>query len=66
MQIIVEAIFEALSHCAALHPDPVDPNDMDEDDDAFVSTDADFDEQEMSEAGRVRKEPLSDHRQAPY
>jgi hypothetical protein len=39
----------------------------DEDDaDAFISTDADFDAQEMSEAGRVRRDPVSDHRHAPY
>jgi nucleotide-sensitive chloride channel 1A len=64
----VEPIFEALSHCAALHPDPADADDMDDEDDgdAFISTDADFDAQEMSEAGRVRRDPVSDHRHAPY
>jgi hypothetical protein len=35
-------------------------------DDALVSADPDFDAQEMSEAGRVRKPPLSDSRHAPY
>jgi nucleotide-sensitive chloride channel 1A len=64
--IPVEAIFEALSHCAALHPDPADPDDIDGDDDAFISTEADFDEQELSEAGRVRRDPSSNHRHAPY
>jgi hypothetical protein len=41
-------------------------DDDDDADDAFVSADPDFDAQEMSEAGRVRREPLSDNRHAPY
>jgi hypothetical protein len=50
----VEPIFEALSFCAALHPDPADEDAMDDDgdDDAFISNEGDFDEQELSEAGR--------------
>jgi nucleotide-sensitive chloride channel 1A len=62
----VEPIFEALSFCAALHPDPADEDAMDDDgDDAFISNEGDFDEQELSEAGRVRSQP-SDKRFAPY
>ena len=67
---IVEPIFENLSLCASLHPDPDDENDMD-DDDAFVDSgefetftgDAD---QELSEVGKVRSDFLNNTRYNPY
>ena len=68
---VVEPIFEALSICAALHPDPEDEDDMDDDDDAFVDPgefetfngDAD---QELSEVGKVRSDFLNHNRFNPY
>ncbi|KAK7691119.1 hypothetical protein QCA50_006222 [Cerrena zonata] len=54
----LESIFEALSLCASLHPDPAGDNDMDDDDDAFIDASA-FEtfngdnEQELSELGRA-------------
>ena len=64
----VEAIFEALSQCAALHPDP-----KDDDEDAFVdlngSTFETFngdENEELSEVGRVRSDFINDNRYAPY
>lgn len=67
----VEPIFEALSHCASLHPDPADADDMDDDNDAFIDTNGletfDGDEdQELSEVGRVRSDFINDSRFAPY
>ncbi|KAI0636173.1 regulator of volume decrease after cellular swelling-domain-containing protein [Trametes polyzona] len=67
----LEPIFEALSLCASLHPDPGADDEMDDDDDAFVDPgefetfngDAD---QELSEVGRVRSDFLNDNRYAPY
>ncbi|KAI6125126.1 regulator of volume decrease after cellular swelling-domain-containing protein [Pisolithus croceorrhizus] len=65
----LDPIFEALSFCASLHPDPDIPED--EDDDAFI-TDGRFetftggDEEELSEVGRVRSDFVNDHRYAPY
>ncbi|KAF8656827.1 hypothetical protein AX16_002375 [Volvariella volvacea WC 439] len=53
----LEAIFEALSQCAALHPDPADLED--EDGDAFVDPDSMLEtftgteEQELSEVGKA-------------
>jgi nucleotide-sensitive chloride channel 1A len=66
---VVESIFEALSGCAALHPDP--ENSADGDDDAFLdgsnfevfNGDAD---QEFSQVGRVRSDFANDSRYAPY
>ncbi|EKM57833.1 uncharacterized protein PHACADRAFT_158876 [Phanerochaete carnosa HHB-10118-sp] len=57
----LEPIFEALSFCASLHPDPMDENDMDDDDDAFIDADENSpfetfngtDGEELSEVGRV-------------
>ncbi|KAM5544594.1 hypothetical protein V8D89_001492 [Ganoderma adspersum] len=54
----LEPIFESLSLCASLHPDPNEEDEMDDDDDAFVdpgefetfSGDAD---QELSEVGKA-------------
>ena len=69
----VENIFEALSICASLHPDPADADDMDEDDDAFIDADPSTFEtfngdagEELSEVGRVRSNFLNDNRYAPY
>ena len=67
---IVDAIFEALSYCASLHPDPADEDDMG-DDDAFIDSSAfetfNGDEgQELSEVGRVRSNFINDNRYAPY
>lgn len=69
--IQVEPIFEALSLCASLHPDPAFANDMEDDDDAFIDSDAfetfNGDEsQELSEVGRVRSDFINDNRYAPY
>jgi nucleotide-sensitive chloride channel 1A len=67
----VDSIFEALCHCASLHPDNVDNDD--DDDDAFIDADpAQFEAftgepgQELSEVGRVRSDFLNDSRYAPY
>jgi len=71
----VEAIFEALSQCAALHPDPQDDEEEDDllDEDAFVdlngSTFETFngdENEELSEVGRVRSDFINDNRYAPY
>jgi chloride channel, nucleotide-sensitive, 1A len=70
----VEPIFEALSLCASLHPDPADEDDMDDDDDLFVDADENSpfetfngtDGEELSEVGRVRSNFINDSRYAPY
>ncbi|KAG8943418.1 hypothetical protein FRC04_002883 [Tulasnella sp. 424] len=56
----VEKIFEALSHCAALHPDLNGGGDSGEgdfegfeDDEAFMDPDAELNEEELSEVGRA-------------
>lgn len=64
---IVETIFEALSQCASLHPDPEEG----EDEEAFLdpSTFETFngsEEQELSEVGRVRSNLINDNRYVPY
>lgn len=69
----MEPIFEALSFCAALHPDPNAPL-LDEDlDDAVIDGgldgqgDADGGEDdELDEVGRVRSNFVNDNRFAPY
>jgi len=67
----VEAIFEALSRCASLHPDPQESGDRwEDDDDAFVDESAfetfnGDEDQVLSEVGRVRSIP-NKHRYAPY
>ena len=66
----MESIFEALSICAALHPDK-DSGLDEEGDNAFVdsSTFETFtgdEDEELSEVGRVRSDFLNDHRYAPY
>ncbi|KAH7919374.1 hypothetical protein BV22DRAFT_1040967 [Leucogyrophana mollusca] len=58
----LEPIFEALSHCASLHPDP-NVSDEDDLDDAFVAADgfetfAGNEEEELSEVGRAALEHL--------
>lgn len=71
MLVLVESIFEALSICASLHPDPAGDDDMDEDDDTFIDESA-FEtfngnaEEELSEVGRVRSNFMNDNRYAPY
>ena len=64
----MDAIFEALSQCASLHPDA---DTLDEVDDAFIDG-SNFEvfngeeEQELSEVGRVRSDFINDSRFAPY
>ncbi|KAJ8454820.1 hypothetical protein ONZ45_g19158 [Pleurotus djamor] len=59
----LEAIFEALSLCASLHPDE-DTGDDEDEDDAFISTDSPFEtfngdeNQELSDVGRAALEHL--------
>ena len=66
---LVEPIFEGLSLCASLHPDPND--EMDDDDDAFVDP-GEFEtfngdtDQELSEVGKVRSEFINNSRYNPY
>lgn len=69
----LEDIFEAMSLCASLHPDPnVSDEDEDEDEDAFISNDANFEpftgdeSEELSEVGRVRSDFINDNRYTPY
>ena len=72
----MESIFEALSACAALHPDELDTDDdmgEDMDDDAFVDADVEAfqpvtgeGDQELSESGRVRSDFVNNNRFAPY
>lgn len=68
----VEPIFESLSICASLHPDPASLSD-DMYDDAFVEADENGidtflgdESQELSEVGRVRSDFVNNHRYAPY
>ena len=71
---LVEPIFEALSVCAALHPDPADEMDDNIDDEAFIDANEDSpfevftgsDGEELSEVGRVRSDFINDNRFAPY
>lgn len=72
--LAVDPIFEALSICAALHPDPNLSEDEEMDDaDAFINPDqAGFEVftgnegQELSEIGRVRSDFTNDVRFKPY
>jgi len=66
----VESIFEALSYCAALHPDH---GAEEQDDDAFIDpSTTNFEtfngneDEELSEVGRVRSNFLNNNRFAPY
>ncbi|KIY43950.1 hypothetical protein FISHEDRAFT_51941 [Fistulina hepatica ATCC 64428] len=59
----LDSIFEALSFCASLHPDPTGPSHEDDMDDAFIDSSAfeQFDgdaDQELSEAGRAALQHL--------
>ena len=71
----VEPIFEALSYCASLHPDPQESDDGDDydDDNAYIDADTTAFEvftgeegEELSEVGRVRNAPINDNRYQPY
>ena len=67
----MDTIFEALSYCASLHPDPNEPGPLDDDLDAFLEGDefetfTGEDGEELSEVGRVRNSSLHDHRFQPY
>ncbi|KAF8274783.1 regulator of volume decrease after cellular swelling-domain-containing protein [Lactarius quietus] len=71
----LEPIFEALSICASLHPDPLGSDDEDADeDDAFIDIDNSTEFQvftgeegeELSEVGRVRSDFANDNRYQPY
>ncbi|KZT41281.1 hypothetical protein SISSUDRAFT_1069956 [Sistotremastrum suecicum HHB10207 ss-3] len=71
----LDAIFEALSICAALHPDPDTGDDLGDElgDDAFTDADESRFEtfngthqEELSEVGRVRSDFLNNSRFAPY
>lgn len=71
--VTVEPIFEALSACASLHPDPQDSDDDGDDDDVFIDPDTtQFEvftgegDEELSEVGRVRSAPVNDNRYLPY
>lgn len=64
----VDDVFEALSYCASLHPDPnLGPDDGDD-----VFYDGEFkpftgqDDEELSEVGRVRSDFVSNSRFQPY
>jgi nucleotide-sensitive chloride channel 1A len=61
-------IFEALSQCASLHPDP---EEEDGGGDAFLDESAfetfsGTEDQELSEVGRVRSNLTTDSRYMPY
>lgn len=67
----VEPIFEALSSCAALHPDPKGNGDELGEDSAFAD-DNEFDvftggpDEELSALGRVRSDHVNNSRYQPY
>lgn len=70
LNLAVEPIFEAMSLCASLHPDPnlSEEDDLDGDfvsDDAFETFTGEEGE-ELSEVGRVRSNFAHDNRFAPY
>jgi nucleotide-sensitive chloride channel 1A len=65
---LVETIFEALSQCASLHPDP---EEEDEGGDAFLDesvfeTFNGCEDRELSEVGRVRSNLTNENRYVPY
>lgn len=80
----MDTIFDALSYCASLHPDPASGSDVDDgmglgdddDDDAFVDADVEAiqaivaegedGEVNLSEAGRVRSDFVTNARYNPY
>lgn len=66
----MELIFEAMSLCASLHPDPnvSDDDDLDEafmDESAFETFTGEEGD-ELSEVGRVRSDFVNNSRYAPY
>ncbi|KAH6909073.1 regulator of volume decrease after cellular swelling-domain-containing protein [Coprinopsis sp. MPI-PUGE-AT-0042] len=67
----LEPIFEALSHCASLHPDPLSDDDM-EDDSAFIAKDSPFEvftgdgDEELSEVGKAALAHLESILDNPY
>ncbi|KAE9399261.1 hypothetical protein BT96DRAFT_957291 [Gymnopus androsaceus JB14] len=69
----LEPIFEALSLCAALHPDPPGSDDEDDFDEALIDApDGSFEvftgteDEELSAVGRVRGDFINDNRYTPY
>lgn len=73
--VVVDGIFEALSSCASLHPDPKTPGDELEEDGGFSVYDENsttFEvftggpDEELSEVGRVRSDFVNDNRFKPY
>ncbi|KAJ3906459.1 regulator of volume decrease after cellular swelling-domain-containing protein [Lentinula edodes] len=69
----LDPIFEALSLCAALHPDPPGSDDEEDFDEAFIDAPDDTfevftgtEDEELSEVGRVRGDFINDNRYAPY
>lgn len=68
----MESIFEALSQCASLHPDP--HGEEDDLDDAFLDVNSTTtfetftgdENEELSEVGRVRSDFINNNRFAPY
>ncbi|THH11010.1 hypothetical protein EW145_g924 [Phellinidium pouzarii] len=54
----LDALFDALSLCASLHPDPTSISDDDLDNDAFIDADGSDAEPELSEVGRTTLEHL--------
>ncbi|KAF8340012.1 regulator of volume decrease after cellular swelling-domain-containing protein [Cantharellus anzutake] len=73
----VTTVFEALSHCSSLHPDPnsegegYEYDDTEEDDAVYVNTGdhrafTGEDGEELSEAGRVRSNFANNNRFTPY
>ena len=67
----MEGIFEALSQCAALHPDKMS-DDEDMDDAMFDDSNSPFEvfngdeDEELSEVGKVRSDFINNNRFAPY
>ncbi|KAJ3880993.1 regulator of volume decrease after cellular swelling-domain-containing protein [Lentinula edodes] len=69
----LDPIFEALSLCAALHPDPPGSDDEEDFDEALIDAPDDTfevftgtEDEELSEVGRVRGDFINDNRYAPY
>ena len=68
----MEPIFEALSQCASLHPDP--HGEEDDLDNAFLNVNGTTtfetftgnEDEELSEVGRVRSDFINNNRFAPY
>lgn len=69
----MDAIFEALSQCASLHPDKLSDDDEEMDGDTFMDDGSspfevftgDGDE-ELSEVGKVRSDFVNNNRFTPY